>query len=78
MESKVEIVGEFRPVKVTFTLETQGELDAFGSLFNSAVILDAIRRIAGKETSCSTLYKALKDAGANIDLTDQFPRYFDK
>ena len=33
----------FRPLTLAIKIETQGELDALGNLFNSSIVCDAIR-----------------------------------
>ena len=38
---------KFSPVSVTFTFETQQELDAFAILFNCAPVCDTLRSFAG-------------------------------
>ena len=66
-------VEKFPPVEITFRLESQQELDAFGSLFNTSCIITALDSIMGENIRWHEVYEALKAAGANIHLTTQFP-----
>lgn len=63
----------FQPVKVTFTLETQGELNALGSLFNTIDILLALNDVSGSDVWIQgCVYKLFKQAGAEIHSTGRF------
>ena len=52
---------EFKPVRVTFTFESQKELDVFGSLFNTSRLGDKIRELAGID---NYFYEAFEEVGA--------------
>ena len=56
----------FQPIDVTFTLETQAELNALGSLLNCWSALNGIEKITGERRSWVRAYEALADAGADI------------
>lgn len=58
---------KFVPAKLTITFESQAELDAMGTLFNTAPINEALCKIGGKPIS----YELFVKAGANIDKVDK-------
>jgi hypothetical protein len=57
---------KFQPVTISMTFESQEELDAMGSLFNTGVINDYLIEIGGFR---NRLYESFRDAGANIAKT---------
>jgi len=61
---------EFKPVQVTFTFESQLELDVIGSIFNSATIAQKIGELIGGPAK---FYECFKKVGANIE---RFPQMF--
>ena len=67
-------VPTFEPVEVTFTLETQAELDALGSLFNTASVTQALSAISGPTSQWGIVYQTFKDLDANIKQTFGFSR----
>ncbi len=70
---------EFKPVSVTFTFDTQAELDAFGSLFNTSVVIRALCGVSGSEEwSEVEIFGVLAKAGASFQLTREFTSYFDR
>ena len=62
----------FQPMSVTFTLETQKELDALGTLFNSCRVIDGMGRITGDSSSFDTVYQRLESSGADVNLQNIF------
>ena len=54
---------DFKPVQVTFTFETQKELDVIGSLFASANITNRVRELLDSEMCFSNTFSR---AGANV------------
>jgi hypothetical protein len=54
----------FKPVRLEIILTTKAELDAFGSLFNSGSVANALR-----EQGCEAqdIWRTLRDAGADIN-----------
>ena len=68
-----DVIPTFHPVEVTFTLETQGELDALGCCFNSGFVTHALEGIGGvRNVGWHTIYQAIKRLGANLQKTDAF------
>ncbi len=63
-----QLTKTFQPVSVTFTLETQKELDALGTLFNHYPTLRALKNISG--TPWGGIYSQLAEAGADIHLIE--------
>jgi hypothetical protein len=61
---------EFRPVTVSIILETQAELDALGSLFNTIPILNVLEDISDSEWD--EVYETLRTSGADIGFTKRF------
>lgn len=59
---------KFRPIRITFTLETQKELDALGSLFNTTSIIKGLNRCSNEEV-WRGIYSVFEDAGADIYAT---------
>jgi hypothetical protein len=58
---------KFQPVTISMTFESQEELDAMGSLFNTGVVInDYLIEIGGFR---NRLYESFRDAGANIAKT---------
>jgi len=58
---------EFKPVTVSFTFETQRELDVFGSLFNYTPITDTLDKLIGIVDV--PYYKHFESVGANCNNT---------
>ncbi len=67
-EISVEPVTRFTPVKIKLTFQSQEELDAFGSLFNSSYFCAVVRQKYGEtmENVFVVLYERLQSLGANI------------
>jgi len=55
---------DFKPVRVTFTFETQDELDVIGSLFNSGNLAIKLNELLD---SCDYYYEVFKELGADIN-----------
>lgn len=53
---------EFKPVSVTFTFDSQAELDLMGSLFNSTPVTDTLTKLG---LDVSGLYAKFENAGSN-------------
>lgn len=53
---------KFQPVTISMTFESQEELDAMGSLFNTSIISDYLQNNGIK----NEIYKTFREAGANI------------
>ena len=53
----------FKPVTVSFTFETQVELDTFGSLLNVGVIVDSLNKFSNNKVE---YWKYFESVGANI------------
>jgi hypothetical protein len=58
-----ESLPSFTSVVLTFTFESQRELDLLGSLMNCAMVHDALKEL---EFDTEPTYNALRTAGANI------------
>jgi hypothetical protein len=58
---------KFQPVTISMTFESQQELDAMGSLFNTCVINDYLQT----RGIMNNPYESFRDAGANIDKTEE-------
>jgi len=52
----------FKPVTVSFTFETQVELDTFGSLFNVGVIVDILNKFSNNKVE---YWKYFQSVGAD-------------
>ena len=67
----------FIPRSITLTFETQEELDAFGKLFNSTAITDALEEFSGVPID---LYRDFEALGARVsppaDLTKLIKKSF--
>lgn len=61
----------FQPVDITFTLETQAELDALGCCLNSDYVTYALGAISNSVGWC-TAYQTFQRLGANLEMTDSF------
>ena len=59
----------FQPVTVTFTLETQKELDAMATLFNCVPITFALEKM-GLETKSTMFNDTNADANLTTELCD--------
>lgn len=57
---------KFTPVDITFTFETQEELDAMGSLFNCPAVTDALRE-HGLDAYSIIAWNDFKDVGACLN-----------
>jgi hypothetical protein len=53
---------KFQPVTISMTFESQKELDAMGSLFNTCVVNDYLQIVG----ITNNPYESFRDAGANI------------
>ena len=63
----------FHPVDITFTLETQGELDAMGCCFNSGLVTRALEVTSGiKNVGWHTAFQTFKRLGANTEKSLAF------
>ena len=58
---------KFQPVTISMTFESQKELDAVGSLFNTSIIAGYLRSTGIH----NYIYEIFRDAGANIDNTEK-------
>jgi hypothetical protein len=54
----------FTPVSVTFTFDTQEELNSMGTLFNFAPFTDALRKLSG--SSVDAYYISFQQVGGKI------------
>ena len=59
---------KFQPVTISMTFESQRELDAMGSLFNTCIIADYLSDIGGIKNE---IYQDFENAGANIENTEK-------
>lgn len=59
----------FQPVNIVVTLENQKELDLFGSLFNYVPICEYFQK--GDGDWCEDIRKVAKEAGADINMTEE-------
>ena len=71
----------FAPVNITFTFESQEELDAFGSVFNLSPIANAFAHAGG--VSGSVIYKRIIEAGGDVskyisDYSDFLQGWYEK
>ena len=68
----------FQPVNVTLTIESQAELDFFGSLFNHVAISAASKEFldAGKWLDFEPLYELLEGLGADIHRVEDLKLFF--
>ena len=76
---KVEVESkeaEFKPVRITFTLETQDELNTLGSLFDTAWIADVLDDIVG-DGEWGKIWETFRDAGADLS-SDYHDNKFDR
>ncbi len=64
----------FAPVSVTFTLETQKELNALGSLFNYVPILTALSEISDDEKIWDNLHEKFNALGADLNRVRVFEK----
>ena len=62
---KVESGKTFLPVKVEFTFESQVELDAVASLFNTCCVIDALEKITGTKDLDEPITATFERAGGN-------------
>ncbi len=56
----------FQPVEVILTLETQAELEAWGTLLNYAPALDAVDQISGKGGPWRQIHERFEALGVEI------------
>lgn len=54
----------FRPVTISITCESQTELNALGTLFNTAMICDSLEKVFGIRIG---IYDDFRNAGADIN-----------
>ena len=71
----------FTPVTMTFTFESQKELDAFGSVFNLSPIANAFENAGG--VSGSDIYRKVIEAGGDVskyisDYSDFLQGWYEK
>ena len=72
MKATVEKQPEtFTPVVVMLTLETQAELDALGSIFNTVPVTDGWENLTGNQ-GWLTIYNQLEAVGANTHRSSMF------
>ena len=64
----------FQPVDVTFTLETQAELDALGCCFNSGIVTNALEKVSNANGDWHSIFTAFKGIGARLTKTLMFNR----
>ena len=65
----------FQPVDVTFTLETQKELDALGTLFNTTSIVRILNTMCiGDRSSWGNVHPVFESLGADIHQVSRFTR----
>lgn len=60
------------PYSITIEFDNKRQLDTFGSLFNYSPIAEFICDFGG--INSETIYKAVKQAGGDIHLTEEFER----
>ena len=64
--AKAKLVnGGFKPVEILVTLETQEELDMFGSIFNNAKLSDCSKDLEADWGN--SIWKEVDNAGGNVD-----------
>ncbi len=67
-------VPTFEPVEVTFTLESQKELDALGCCFNSGIVTRALEKVSNAEGNWHDTFAVLMGIGAKLTKTMMFNR----
>ncbi len=73
-----DIEPTFVPVEVTFTLETQAELDAMGCCFNSGIVTSTLEKVSNASGDWHSIYIAFKGVGAKLTKTMMFNKILRK
>jgi len=63
----LKVESDFRPITIAITLESQEQLDAFGSLFN---YLDVSDYLAEHGMDAENIYSEITRAGGDISKTE--------